>query len=294
MKKLIILLYILFAVSNIIFAQQDSTEEIEFDEDLQDSLDYEREQKPHLIWDINYLSDIVYNGRRLDSLPQWGVNLSLKYKMKHGFSVIYDGAIWSDAKRPYAFTNWGIEKVFSITDNFEISTSFNRFFYTNGTRAEKNYFNKSFDVSVGYSLGDFYIGWYGAYMWGTAKTFYHNPSLAWTYQKWLGDKNHVKWKCTPELDASYGRGDAAARAISIKQNANGKAAKKNPNGNPRLSKDAAYVGILCYTINLENDFIYKDHTFSLLLSANKPVGPSTDGKWLYYFGLEWKKNIYFK
>jgi len=294
MKKIIILLYIIFASSSAIFAQQDSLAEIEFDEDLQDSLDYEREKKPHLIWDINYLSDIIYNGRRLDSLPQWGINLSLKYKMKYGFSVMYDGSIWSDAEIPYTLTNFGMEKVFSIGDNFELSTSFNRFFYTNGTKAEKNYFSKSIDVSAGYSLGDFNVGWYGAYMWGTAKTFYHNPSIAWTYEKWLGDKNHVKWKCTPELNVSYGQGDAAARAINIKNTKATVAKKKPKSGKPILSKDAVYVGILCYTINLENDFIYNDHTFSLLLSANKPVGPSTDGKWLYYFGLEWKKNIYFK
>lgn len=48
--------------------------------------------------------------------------------MKYGFSVMYDGSIWSDAEIPYTLTNFGIEKVFSITDNFEISTSFNRFF----------------------------------------------------------------------------------------------------------------------------------------------------------------------
>lgn len=148
-------------------------------------------------------------------------------------------------------------------------------------------------MSAGYSLGDFNLGWYGAYMWGTANTFYHNPSLAWTYEKWLGNKNHVKWKCAPELNVSYGQGDAAARAIASKGNAKATRTKNN-NGTPQLSRDASYVGVLCYTLNLDNDFIYNDHTFSLLLSANKPVGPSTDGKWVYYFGLEWKKNIYFR
>ncbi len=293
MKRLLIILYMLFAASTSILAQQDTAEEVEFDEDLQDSLNSAKEDRPHLIWDINYLSDIVYNGRRLDSLPQWGINLSLKYQMKHGFNIMYDGAIWSDAVKPYSLTNFGIEKVFTVSDNFEISTSFNRFFYTNGTNAEKNYFNKSVDASAGYSLGNFYLGWYSSFMWGTAKTFYHSPSIAWTYEKWLGNKNHVKWKLVPELNASYGRGDAAARAINIKTT-KAKAAKKKPNGKPALSKDAVYVGVLCYTVNLENDFIYNDHTFSLLLSANKPIGPSTNGKWLYYFGLEWKKNIYFK
>lgn len=205
---------------------------------------------------------------------------------------MYDGAIWSDAEKPYALTNLGVEKVFTIGDHWEISTSLNRFYYNNGTRAEKNYFNKSADASVGYSWNGFYISWYSSYMWGTVKTYYHNPSVLWTYEKWLGHVRPVKWKSSVEFNLNYGRGDAAARAIAIKR-AKAKAAKTKTNTKPVLSKDAAYVGILCYTFNFENEFKYKDHFINILISANKPVGPSTDGKWLYYWGLEWKKNIFF-
>ena len=53
--------------------------------------------------------------------------------------------------------------------------------------------------------------------------------------------------------------------------------KKNNNGNPRLSRDATYQGILCYTINIENEFKYK-----LVRESDNLKKESKDVKWLEF------------
>ncbi len=219
------------------FAQKG--EDIQAIDDRLDSLDLALQSRPRLEIGGNYVSLVSYNGRT-EGIQQYGLSPSVTAHLGKGWSLSYEGAIWSAANPQYAFSSIGLTKNFEVGESFEGSIGYSRWLFHTDKAAKKGDLGNNMDVATHWSLGDFTIGNTLSVLFGTSRALFLQPSIVYEWSGRFGKERFFKWSLKPSITGDYGN-DVATR---LGARALVRAARKN--SFKVLNYDAALAGGLAY------------------------------------------------
>jgi hypothetical protein len=244
------------------FAQ--TSEAIQAIDDHLDSLDLILQSRPRLEIGGNYVSLVSYNGRT-EGVEQYGISPSVTAHLGKGWSLSYEGAVWSAANPKYALTSIGLSKKFEVGESFEGSIGYSRWLFHTNKVAKQGDFGNNVDVETNWSLGDFTIGNTLSVLFGAGRALFLQPSITYEWAGRFGKERLLKWSLKPSVTGDYGNDVATklgARALV-------RAARKN--SFKVLNYDAALAAGLAYK---QTDFSFTYHYDTPLNTvAPNPVNP---------------------
>ncbi|MEN9610724.1 MAG: hypothetical protein RLZZ628_1538 [Bacteroidota bacterium] len=204
-----------------------------------DSVDSIAESKPRLEIGGSYVSLVSFNGRT-EGIEQYGLSPTVTAHLGKGWSLAYEGAIWSATSPKYAFSSIGLTKTFEAGEFFEGSIGYSRWLLHNNTAIKKGDFSNNIDLDTHWNLGDFQLGNTATILFGTGRALFFEPTISYEWSGRWGKERLFKWNLKPMFTADYGN-DVATKlgARALARNTNKKSVKI-------LNYDAALEGKLTY------------------------------------------------
>ncbi len=275
-------LFIFLSVNLTLFAQTKAVEKPTIQEETDDNLDDELDAKdslflarPYLQIGANYVSQIAYYGRT-EGETQYGVSPSVNVHLGKGWTVGYEGGIWSASNPKYAFSSVGLSKSFDI-GLASIELGFSRWFfnYAASTTDRSSYLGE-IDANISFSIGNFTIGSSNSILLGKPRALFLEPNVGWEISGRLGEKRLLKWIFSPLLFADYGD-DVTTRVVKLR-----------PNGIGRTTTKPIFA-VLNYGLTLPISLAYKNAELSASLHYFLPQNtdlPNTNTPFsVYEIGL---------
>jgi hypothetical protein len=234
------------------FAQ--TSEAIQAIDDRLDSLDLIAQSQPRLEIGGNYVSLVSYNGRT-EGIEQYGLSPSVAAHFGKGWSLSYEGAVWSAADPKYAFSSISLNKKFEIGESFEGSIGYSRWLFHTNQAAKKGDLGNNIDVETNWNIGDFTFGNTLSVLFGTGRALFLQPSLTYEWSGRFGKERLFKWTLKPAVIGDYGN-DVATR---LGARALVRAARRNS------------FKVLNYDASLVGGLAYKQADFSITYHYDMPV-----------------------
>lgn len=251
MKYSICIILIISSLAQCFAQTSEATQSID---DRLDSLDLILQSSPRLEIGGNYVSLVSYNGRT-EGVEQYGISPSVTAHLGKGWSLSYEGAIWSAANPKYALTSIGLTKNFEIGESFEGSIGYSRWLFHTNKVAKKGDFGNNVDVETNWNLGGFTIGNTLSVLLGTGRALFLQPWMGYEWSGRFGKERFFKWTLKPSVMGDYGN-DVATR---LGARALVRAARKNS------------FKVLNYEATLAGSLAYKQTDFSIAYHYDTPL-----------------------
>jgi hypothetical protein len=261
MKSLICMM---LSISVLMPCLAQTSEQIQVIDDRLDSLDLIAQSSPRLEIGGNYVSLVSYNGRT-EGIEQYGLSPSVTAHFGKGWSLSYEGAVWSAANPKYAFSSIGLAKKFEVGESFEGSIGYSRWLFHTNKAATNGDFGNIIDLETNWNIGDFTFGNTSSVLFGTSRALFLQPSLTYEWSGRFGKARSFKWSLKPSVTGDYGNDvptKLGGRALV-------RAARKS--SFKVLNYDAALAGSLAYK---KTDFSITYHyDVPVNTVAPNPVNP---------------------
>ncbi len=176
-----------------------------------DSLETAALERPHIEISGTYVSLVAFNGRT-EGVNQYGISPSMAVHLGKGFSINYEGSIWSANNPAYAFTSLSISKTFALGKTGEVEIAYSRWFPNTTNTNQRSDFNNALDLDTHWEIGNFTIGNYTSVLFNKKRALFFEPSIKYEIGSRFGKKRLSKWTITPSLIADLGN-DVLTRVV---------------------------------------------------------------------------------
>ncbi len=269
--------------------------------EIKDSLFYAMQQQNHVSAGMMFMSDEIYNGQRIDTLPQWGIHPFVSWMFAKGFSFNYFGDYYSKTQPHYSLTSIGISKDFTIAHTVDAAIGYNYWIANTNDPAAEKYYSQNLEVNGGYGFGKFYAGLYSMLLFGGSFSSFYEPSISWSSSSWKGARSDVRIHTEIAAFADIGNRDASARPfVALPPGL----AKKNNNfnlppvfrSNTTADENPKAFGMLNYQLQVIEDINWHNNSLSAVLNFAVPAADaaSNQGQLMPYFTLKYDYTIYTK